>query len=90
MQQNTHNLAKQTTYEFSIQQLKERGMVMYHQQQQVSIKEASANDPRVAEIANKIMTGEASLSAPCPSVHTTWTDQEVNELKSVMSKYLKK
>lgn len=86
-----NNLPEQSTYAESIKQLKERGIVMYHQQQQaVSLKEASANDPRVAEISNKIMSGEVSLNAPCPSIHTNWTNEEKDTLNSVLSKYLSK
>lgn len=91
MLHNSHNLSEQVTYECSIEKLKERGIVMYHQQQQtVSLKEASANDPRVAAITSKIMSGEVSLNAPCPSVHTNWSEQEKESLKNVLSKYLSK
>lgn len=90
MPSNDHNLSAQKSYEFSIQQLQERGVVMYHQQQSVSIKEASANDPRVAELSRKIMSGEVSLNAPCPSVHTHWDDSEIADLNKVLAAHLKK
>lgn len=88
-----HNLGPQATYQSSVDQLKKRGMVMYIQSSErksVSIQEASANDPRVRDVAERIISGELKLTAPCPSVHTDWSDDEVNELSSVVQKYLRK
>lgn len=66
-----------------------KGWVMYKDStsRAISINEASANDPEVQSIVNKITSGKVIASAPCDAMYNyAWTDSEVEQLDSVLDK----
>lgn len=65
---------------------KERGMVMFLAQldKPMSIQEAQALDPRVAEFAQQVASGQTPLSAPCDAMYNTPSEKDKTELRKVL------
>lgn len=65
---------------------KEKGMVMYLAQldKPMSIQEAQALDPRVAEFAQQVASGQVPLNAPCDAMYNTPTAEDKAELRKVL------
>jgi len=70
----------------------QRGMVMFMAQvdKPVTLQEAIAMDPRVAEFAREVAAGQVPLSAPCDSMLNTPTAADKAALKQALGKVLKR
>lgn len=71
---------------------KEKGMVMYlnGQSSAVPYKQAAANDVQVAELGEKIASGQLNLSAPCDAMFMTPTTEQIEELRDVLTPFFGK
>ncbi|WNC09304.1 hypothetical protein [Pseudomonas coleopterorum] len=64
-----------------------KGMVMFtanSPQQLVTVQEAAANDPRVAEIVTAIANGNVSLKAPCDAMYNQPTHADKKRLDAAL------
>lgn len=82
----TGNLIKDVGLKGLGEAFKERGMVMFLAQldKPMSIQEAQAIDPRVAEFAQQVASGQVPLSAPCDAMYNTPSAEEKAELRKVL------
>lgn len=64
-----------------------RGTVMYRNEESVHvpIADASASDPRIKELCDKIANGQLHASAPCPGTLNEWTDADKESLKDELA-----
>lgn len=86
----THNLAQDSAYEQVIECFKQRGKYMLLQQPNgngVSASAAASNDAEIKDMADKIASGQVTLTAPCPSIENDWTNDEVSALDAALMKY---
>lgn len=83
-----HNLNQTGTFESINKMALIKGMVMYMTPNQtpIPIDQASANDPRIKELADKIAKGD--MCAEAPSGHDTivWTETDVKRLQNTLEK----
>ncbi|MFL1528014.1 hypothetical protein [Pseudomonas sp. O230] len=81
-----HNLNDQ----IDVKELKaaflKKGMVMFtaNSQQPVTVQEAAANDPRVAQIVQAIAQGSVSLKAPCDAMYNQPTHADKKRLDAAL------
>ena len=83
---NACNLSEDVGLQGLREAFKERGMVMFLAQQDkpMSIQDAQAIDPRVAEFAQQVASGQAQLSAPCDAMYNIPSEEDKAELRKVL------
>jgi len=81
-----HNLLNSVSIKDVQTQLLE-GFVMYkfiNSGQPIPAREAAARDPDVKALLDKVAQGQISVNAPCESMYTPWTENEINEFHAVL------
>lgn len=83
-----HNLNVSGKIESINKRTLQKGMVMYISGNQgaIPIDQASANDPRIKELADKIAKGDVSAEAPCGLDTVVWTESDVQRLDSTLKR----
>lgn len=85
-----HNLTNSSDLAGMGRAFLERGKVMYTSNDKpISVQEAAANDPRVAELCKEIAKGKIPLNAPCDAMYNQPTADDDRRLDDVLSKFFK-
>lgn len=82
----SHNVGNTATIDDVHQMLVMKGTVMYHKNPKVGspVLEAAANDKELQKVVDAITSGALSADAPCDSMYSAWSAQEVRALETAL------